>query len=176
MRTFCDRPRFVMLSLLLFPLFAFTAGCGSGGSVSGKVTYKGKPVTRGTVQFFPEGQGGNYTSMIESDGSYSIPKIPPGPAKITVIVGRQGPPPGVMKRMGGGPAQRAGGGVNQAAARGLEKQKAMAKAHKSEGADSGHASEDKDLESVPDKYATPDQSGLKFDVTGGKQTFDIKLE
>src|SRR5690349_4071112 len=117
--------RFVGMCLLLAPLFVLAAGCGKGGVVSGKVYYKGKPVTRGTVNFYPEGKGGNYASLIEPDGSYSIAKIPPGPAKITVMVGMSGPPPGLGMRGGPRSADRAAQGMKQ-----------MERVAKSEGADS----------------------------------------
>jgi hypothetical protein len=44
------------------------------------------------------------------------------------------------------------------------------------GEESGTAATAKDKISVPDKYADPEKSGLKIDVTGGKQTHDIQLE
>ena len=59
-----------LLSLVL--LF----GCTRGGDlptapVSGKVTYKGKPVPSGTVMFVPE-KGPPATGEIGKDGSYSL--------------------------------------------------------------------------------------------------------
>jgi hypothetical protein len=58
-------------------------GCGRTGDVSGKVTYKGKPLVWGTVQF--EGSDklikqGN----IESDGTYSISGVATGEALVAV--------------------------------------------------------------------------------------------
>src|SRR5262249_61627990 len=58
-------------------------GCGGYGDVSGKVTYKGKPLVWGTVQF--EGSDkmvkqGN----INSDGTYSISGVATGEAKAAV--------------------------------------------------------------------------------------------
>jgi hypothetical protein len=59
------------------------AGCAGRGDVSGKVTYKGKPLVWGTVQF--EGSDkiikqGN----INSDGTYTIRGLAPGEAKAAV--------------------------------------------------------------------------------------------
>jgi hypothetical protein len=59
-------------------------GCGGRGDVSGKVTYKGKPVPFGTVLF--EGSDGNLSQgNIRADGSYSVsPPVATGEAKVAV--------------------------------------------------------------------------------------------
>jgi len=56
---------------------ALLSGCGASGpemaSVSGKVTYNGKPVSRGLISFqttAPDGR--NATGMIQPDGSYEL--------------------------------------------------------------------------------------------------------
>ena len=49
--------------------------CSSGpetGQVRGKVTFKGKPVTEGTVTFLNPTEGGGAEAEIKSDGSYSV--------------------------------------------------------------------------------------------------------
>jgi hypothetical protein len=58
-------------------------GCGGRGDVSGKVTYKGKPLVWGTVQI--EGSDklvkqGN----ISSDGTYNVQGVAAGEAKVAV--------------------------------------------------------------------------------------------
>jgi len=66
-----------------FILFALT-GCGGGtGSLSGKVTMNGKPVTSGTVQAFLV-DGATLTSEISPDGNYSINELPAGITRIGV--------------------------------------------------------------------------------------------
>lgn len=83
------------------------AGCSPGrGDVSGKVTYQGKPLVWGTVQF--EGSDGMLKqSNINNDGTYSIPDVAAGEAKVAVssinpkssdfqprvVEGRPPPPP-----------------------------------------------------------------------------------
>jgi len=58
-------------------------GCGGRGDVSGVVSYKGKPLVFGTVQF--EARDGTIKQAnIETDGSYSIPGVPVGEAKVAV--------------------------------------------------------------------------------------------
>lgn len=55
-------------------------GCGVAGSgtmpgvipVKGKVTYKGKPVAKGSVTFEPDGFGRDAHGKIESDGSFVL--------------------------------------------------------------------------------------------------------
>ena len=58
-------------------------GCQGKGDVSGKVTYKGKPLVFGTVQF--EGRDGMLRQgNIETDGSYTVSGVATGEAKVAV--------------------------------------------------------------------------------------------
>jgi hypothetical protein len=58
------------------------AGCGSEASdglprepISGRVSFEGKPIERGTIQFVPEVPGvGFQVGSVIQDGRYSIPK------------------------------------------------------------------------------------------------------
>lgn len=68
----------VVLSALVW---GACAGCGSAGSetaaktlipVKGKVTYKGKPLTRGRIKFEPDGFGRNAYGKIQSDGTFTL--------------------------------------------------------------------------------------------------------
>jgi hypothetical protein len=68
-------------ALVLLPLAAL--GCAGKGDVSGRVTYNGKPLVWGTVQF--EGSDkilkqGN----INSDGTYTVQGVATGEAKVAV--------------------------------------------------------------------------------------------
>jgi hypothetical protein len=72
---------------------ALLAGCGAGGdkpaSVSGHVTFNGKPVTSGTVTLVgPDGKASD-PGTVKPDGTYSIAKSPAGKVK----VGFDNPPP-----------------------------------------------------------------------------------
>ena len=66
----------VLVSLLIVPCW----GCGSAGSgtqatlipVKGKVTYKGKPVTKGQVTFEPDGYGRPGGGKLQSDGTFVL--------------------------------------------------------------------------------------------------------
>src|SRR4051794_9371353 len=69
-------PLLAIALLSLSPL-----ACGSSGlsSVSGKVTYQGKPVPLGTITFIPNTPGArNATGVIGSDGSYRLQTENPG--------------------------------------------------------------------------------------------------
>lgn len=80
--------------LLLFcSLFVSTIGCGDDGveSVTGTVTYNGKPVTKGNVRFIPE-SGRPASGAIDSNGRYEMATskdvmgIAPGEYTVTVRV------------------------------------------------------------------------------------------
>jgi hypothetical protein len=163
MRAFHSMRRFALLCLLLFPLSLLAAGCGgSEGTLSGTVSYKGKLLKAGTISFYPEGKSGNYSTVITTDGTYSIDKLPVGPAKISVIAAvSTGPPPGVFRR------GREGGGV---------KAEHALKDRMTEDAKKAAEAEAKEQAEFPEKYMNPDKSGLTINVTGGKQTHDIKME
>ncbi|WP_143392798.1 carboxypeptidase-like regulatory domain-containing protein [Fimbriiglobus ruber] len=63
-----------------------STGCGEKtGSVSGKVSYQGKPLAGGYISFLTQGEKSVMKSgQVGVDGSYSIPDVPAGPTKITV--------------------------------------------------------------------------------------------
>ncbi len=77
---------------------AFAWGCGPGGSgqpaplipVKGKVTYKGKPLTKGVVKFVPDGYGREARGPIQSDGSFVLTTnkeadgVVPGEHRVTI--------------------------------------------------------------------------------------------
>lgn len=68
------------------------AGCGGHGTgnVSGKVLFRGQPVTAGHVTFL--GQDGRTASgKINADGSYTVAGAPGGP--VTILVDSRPPAP-----------------------------------------------------------------------------------
>jgi hypothetical protein len=66
--------------MVLATLFAgCLSGCGAGDGfraslvpVKGKVTFKGKPLTKGTVTFEPDGEGRLATGDLQADGTYVL--------------------------------------------------------------------------------------------------------
>jgi hypothetical protein len=140
-------------------LMAAAAGCGSSGTVSGKVTYKGQPLGGGNVVFYAEGKA-SQTSPISPDGSYSISKIPAGPVKISVeteSVRPHKPPPGGMSKMVP-PKDAIPPGVDPGGVYGPKEATA------------------KKYVKIPPQYADAQQSGLTYTVKSGSQTHDIDLQ
>jgi hypothetical protein len=70
--------KFLTRFMTLAAVAALAAGCGNKlerQAVSGTVTYKGKPITRGTVTFAPAGGAGpTQVSAPIEDGKFSIAK------------------------------------------------------------------------------------------------------
>jgi len=75
-----------VLSVLLVSTAGFLAGCGRSGSsassVSGSVTYKGSPVTGGTMLF--HGKDKVFPASLGPDGKYVCPSVPPGEYTVTI--------------------------------------------------------------------------------------------
>jgi hypothetical protein len=53
--------------------------------VSGKVTYKGKPVAGATVNFVSQQGKDNYNATVDADGAYTVKGIKPGKYGIAVV-------------------------------------------------------------------------------------------
>ncbi|MEN6450531.1 MAG: hypothetical protein ABFC96_08580 [Thermoguttaceae bacterium] len=72
-------------------LFVLAVALGSGchapttGDVSGKLTFRGKPLARGTISFISN-NGGIVASGNLEKGRYTVVKAPVGPCKIAVQV------------------------------------------------------------------------------------------
>lgn len=80
------------------------AGCGPGNPlgrlpVSGTVTFQGKPLDQGTIEFAPEDGRGVASGAVIKDGRYSIPELkglPPGTYRVRISSAEPsstGPPP-----------------------------------------------------------------------------------
>ena len=137
--------------LLVGLTFTFAAGCGpSFGEVSGKVTYNGKSVPAGVVAFLSAESNEPATAQLERDGSYRLPKVRCGPARITVTA----PDPKFARKPPVlGPHAK-------------EKDKLF------------HQRElEAFVEAVqlPQRYADAEKSRLAHTVQSGTQTFDIPL-
>ena len=64
---------------------ATAGGCGNGATtVTGKVTYRGRPVTYGSIVFLSADKTAR-SAVIQPDGSYTVENVPPGPVRIGVI-------------------------------------------------------------------------------------------
>jgi hypothetical protein len=137
-----------------------TGGCGgSHGEVSGKVYYKGQPLTApGAIVTFIDANGEAFSSSITSDGSYTLTKVPVGQVRIGVVV----LPPKRTNRV-------------------QQKEREVVKAGllKIPPEEVTKMVQDFPLRGlaipIPVWYADPEKSGLMHTVTGGKQSYDIEL-
>jgi hypothetical protein len=84
------QPFYAYVLVLFAPLVA--AGCGGGGSVTGTVTFRNKAVASGTVVVVGSDLLAYYGN-IEDDGTFTVPKVPTGFAKIAVF----SPGPGAVR-------------------------------------------------------------------------------
>jgi hypothetical protein len=138
------------------------AGCSGSATITGKVTYQGRPLTAGTVLFTSTKGRGTRTAQIGEDGTYTITNMPTGPAKIAVETKSAQPPP--SRPFEADP--RAGA-------------RPPAGAPLPEGAKAtvyGDPSKVRTAEPIPEHYANPDESGLTYTVKGGKQELPIDLK
>lgn len=90
---------------LLISAVTFLSGCGGGGAtppsgnVTGKVTFQGKPVTEGEINFYSPKQGVGAKILLDSAGHFELPApIEVGEYKVSVT-----PPPLADPTTGGPP-------------------------------------------------------------------------
>jgi hypothetical protein len=129
------------------------SGCGGSGTVSGTVSYAGKPLKGGNVIFVGSEGKRSISGSIQEDGSYTLAKVPPGP--VTVCVETESLNPGakaLARHYTPPPGMQAPAGL-----------------------DEGNASTAKLYVKIPEKYSKPDQSGLSYTVKSGSQKYDIDL-
>jgi len=73
---------------VLVTCVGWCAGCGRGapptGSISGRVTYRGKPITSGMVLLLSEEMGIGATGELDAHGSYRIPPLQTGDYKVAI--------------------------------------------------------------------------------------------
>jgi len=144
------RRRRVLLTGLAF-LMAGCAGRASG-DVSGKVTYKGKPLTTGSVAFIPR-EAPPVVGRIEADGTYVAHGVPAGEVTVTVT----SLDPSAVARAKGKSAND------------LPPEAEAAAAKASGPSNAGWFP-------IPDKYAHAASSDLKLTVKGGQNDYPIDLQ
>src|SRR5262245_48633374 len=152
------QPHLVIRAALFLGL-AGAIGCSGGtASVTGTVTFDGKPVTTGSVIFYSD-SGRVDSGLLDADGKYSVPRAPVGVVKVAVkssmgtkaVGGRAAPPSGPPGGKG--------------------KQK---KASSEEGKPPPETTVVKSL--IPERYSDPEQSGLIYTIKSGNQVIDIDLK
>lgn len=151
----------LVLHILAFSTAAVcSVGCSksssSGNFVSGSVSYKGTPVTGGTIllhageKVFPASLG--------PDGNYTCAGVPAGDYTVTIDnkhLKNVGDPRDIMKKMGGGGPDKM--------PKDLAKVQEMSK---------GNAPK---YVPIPEKYASAKTSSLTVKVESGKNTRDLTL-
>jgi hypothetical protein len=140
-------------------------GCGAGvGDVSGKVTYKNKPVVYGSVSFVgPDGI--SRAARINSDGTYSVKDVGAGEAKVTVESVLPNPKGG-----DGGRVARPGG--DEKLPEGMPKRERR-------GEDTPEVVDPeiaKNWFPIPRDYADIGKTKLRFTLRRGPNTYDIQLD
>lgn len=156
-----------------FGLLAATlVGCGGGvanapANVSGKVTYKGAPVTGGVVGFFATGtEGGGYSATINPDGTYSTSNVAAG--DLTVTVETESLNPNIKQTAYTGGASKGPGGGG---APGGGSPKKMSSSPRPGNAAKSEAVYVK----IPGKYAKKDTTTLKATLKPGSNKVDLDL-
>ena len=133
----------------LLVLAAAAGGCGrSTATLSGTVTYRGRPVTSGEVVFLSQDGTASAHAPIRPDGHYTVTGVRAGTARVAV----DNPPPSWYAT-----GQR----LPAALANDPEVREARAQAAR--------------YVPTPPRYRDPNQSGLTHTVGKGSQTYDIAL-
>jgi hypothetical protein len=153
---------FLVLSLGL------TAGCAPQGDVSGKVLYRGQPLTGGAVTFFPVTGKGAFTTRIKPDGSYHLPKVPAGKVQIAIAPAAARRIDPQMQSM----IQAIKSGKQKLSPEALEKMPPGMRAALEDPSSPPPATGP----AIPPQYTHPEKSGLEYMVTAGAQTHDVELK
>jgi hypothetical protein len=139
---------------LLYTVTALAAaslsGCGSSTStVTGAVTYQGQTLTSGSVILYCADKQ-IVRGLIASDGTYTIPNVPCGPATVTVQAHTRVPTGLGLKQQlpvaVGGPIPP------------------------------GFEPPERQPISIPSRYGLPEESGLSIEVDSRTLTYDIVLK
>ena len=135
---------------VIFGSMTLLSGCSKSlGTVTGTVTLGGAPLPAGVVSFLAE-DGTVVTAYVDTKGTYRVDDVPVGLARVTVYTASK-LDPGAM------------GEVLKNHGREPGKFKAMPKSGPPPVA-------------VPQKYSTPETSGLSVTVGKGETRFDIPLD
>ncbi len=163
MRSISGRFRRSLGASGLVVLLILSAGCGSKGTVSGKVTVKDEVVHNGMVTFMTPDRKWSQTSSIGEDGRYTIERVPVGPVKISVYSGTGSKRPSAKFK----DRMPTGEDVKEEDAPQMARRKAkMGKTGAPPPAGP----------SVPKKYNDPETSELTYEVKSGPQEYNIELK
>jgi hypothetical protein len=148
-------PVFVYLLVVVLPVAV--AGCSKSGTVAGKVSVDGRPVSGGIVNFLgadvESGTQNSVTGTIHPDGTYEANKVPVGPIKVCIM-----PDAGTRTRAPKAPVRP------RDREQGVKPNTTAADPASTAGP-----------VSIPPKYTKYDTSGLTLTVHGGTNPFDIEM-
>lgn len=146
-------------------------GCGSGkAKVHGKVTLNGQAVVWGTVTIIDK-NGEYHQADIDLQGNYELNDIPKGPVKIAVV--SPNPDPQAQKARGRPGAGRPGAGGKGEQ---FEDPREKFMAGKAPAEDPRPKPPPGAWFPIPDKYNSPEESGLTGDVNDSDTTLNIDLK
>ncbi len=161
-----------LLTVLLAPIVLVGCGGVKYGEVRGVVTYRDKPLTSGTVTFWPRNAGGNPSSAhLQPDGSYSV-SVAVGEADVTVETisasgkVQTGIPGGMEGKTG---KVRPGGPPPEVMAQIRESMEQSG----TKPVNSGPAA---DYVKIDAKFGNPRTSGFMTTVQTGEQEFNIPIK
>lgn len=152
------------MGLVLGALLLSATGCGSKGTVSGTVTYNGSPMNGGTVYLITD-KGVKLQGDIGTDGKYSITRIPPGPAKLSVAPATTEDPTNEV-------ATKEGAKKGMMVSKDLVKEKMR----EARGGAAPNPNATKLPKELAEKFGNPEKSGLALTVKAGGNDFPIKIE
>ncbi|WP_339728932.1 carboxypeptidase-like regulatory domain-containing protein [uncultured Gimesia sp.] len=149
-----NQPKQVFMSGLVLATLCLV-GCGGGstlpegdtGTVTGKVTFNGKPVSEGaSIVFLHKDKGITASSAIAADGSYALRMR----REDAILVGdyQIGVTPPTVELT---PAE-------------------------AEAVNTGKELPEKEWPEIPKKYRNPETSGVTFTVKAGENTFDLDMK
>jgi hypothetical protein len=171
-RPFATRPLsggFYMRWTLIAVVLCGVVGCGSSGTISGQVKYKGELLRGGSVMFTNTEGRGSRTARIMPDGTFKIEDFPTGPAKITVET--------QSVQMGSTGMPRAVKELSKKEVKDLNVDKSKEDEFRAKIAQMyGGLDKSAKVPLVPAKYNDPEKSGVTYTVTSGQQTKDIDLD
>ena len=152
------------IAFVLFLALILAGGCTTRrnpSSVSGKVTYKGEPVTAGNVTFHQK-EGGIYFYALNSDGTFAGSDLPAEEMAVTIDTEVANPE--------GHPNRQ----------KNTEKMKEVSKGYSEMMKQKGMVPEGAGVQGkytpIPKKYWDKDKSPLHVTLKKGSNTFDFNLD